>query len=272
MASIEPEEITEIIDRRRPPTSPVKYLAFAAVGVAFIVCGYLLLVKFTPRELAGSLTDPLEKGVTLTGRFLDHAGRFITTANTSTRTEVEIGRVTSTDKSGPLIVAKQDLGLRFTNVNERIFGTSTSEVKVAGRAFYYVPLLGPGADWKIEAKEKDGVRVCLVHAPSLRVLTPINVDTRSLEIKTSTGVLRTNGEEMTAAALADVTPRLNREALDQVAHVRNAARKTISTFVKSWLLNSDQWGSRKLNAIQVVFPGESASDADFTIPGFHDRE
>lgn len=272
MTQTDPEDIVEIIDQRRPRPSAAKYVAIGAVGVAFIVCGYLLLVKFTPRELAGAVTDPLEKSAVLTGRFLDHVGKFLTTSNTSTRTEIEIGRVTALEKSGPLVVAKLDLGLRFTNVDERIFGTSTAEVRAGGTAFYYVPLLGPGAEWRIEAVEKDGVRVCVVHAPALRVLTPINLDTRSLEIKTNTGALRNNRQEMTEAAIADITPRLNREALDQAVAVRGAARKTIAAFVKNWLLNSGGWGDRKLNAIQVVFPGETPADADFAIPGFYEKK
>jgi hypothetical protein len=271
MTPTDPEQLVEIIDQRRPPTSWVKYAAIAVVGVAFIVCGYLLLMQFTPRNLAGAVTTPLEKGVTLTGKFLHYVGNFLTTSNGSSRTEVDVGRVTSTDKTGPFIVAKQDIGLKFTNVDERLLGTSTAEARVSAKAYYYVPLLGPDATWKIEALEKDGVRVCVVHAPALRVLTPINVDTSTMQIKANAGPLRTNHQEMTEAALADITPRLNREALDQMPNVRNAARKTIAAFVKNWLLNSSAWGGQKLNAIQVIFPGESAVDADFVIPGFYDR-
>ena len=270
MTPNDPDQIIEIIDQRRAPTSWVKYVALAVVGVAFIVCGYLLLVQFTPRNLAGAMTTPLEKGVTLTGKFLKHLGDSLTTTNTSSRIVVEIGRVASTDKTGPLIVAKQDIVLKFTNVDERLLGTSTADARVSATAFYYVPLLGPGAVWKIETMEKDGVRVCVVHAPPLRVLTPINVDTRTMEIKASAGTLRSNQQEMTEAALADITPRLNREALDQAPNVRNAARKTIAAFVKNWLLNSNAWGGQKLNAIQVVFPDETGADTDFIIPGFHD--
>lgn len=268
----EPEEILEIIDQRKPPTSWVKYVAFAVVGVTFIVFGYRLLRHFTPREIANAATTPLEKGVTLTGNFLQYVGNFLTTSHASTQTEVTIGRVTPADKTGPLIVAQQEIALKFTTVDERLFGTSTAEVRASGKAFYYVPLLGPGADWKIEAVEKDGVRVCVVRAPALRVLTPINVDTRTMEIRTSTGALRSNGAEMTEAALAEITPRLNREAIDQTAHVRNAARKTVAAFVKTWLLQSQGWGAQRLNAIQVVFPGESPSDAEFAIPGFYERQ
>jgi hypothetical protein len=270
MTPTDPEEIIEIIDQRRAPTSWVKYVALAAVGVAFIVCGYLLLVQFTPRNLAGAMTTPLEKGVTLTGKFLKYVGDFLTTTNTSTRTEVVIGRVTSADKTGPLIVAKQDIALKFTNVDESLLGTSTADARVRATAYYYVPLLGSEAVWKIETREKDGVRVCVVHAPALRVLTPINVDTRTLEIKARAGALRTNHQEMTEAAIADITPRLNREALEQAPNVRNAARKTIAAFVKNWLLNSNGWGGQKLNAIQVVFPGETGAETDFLIPGFHE--
>jgi hypothetical protein len=271
MTPTEPESITEIIDQRRPQTSWVKYVALAVVGLAVVFYGYQLLLKFTPRELVGTVTASLEKSATLTGKFLQYAGNFLTTANTSTRTEVEVGRITSADKTGPLIVAKQDLVLKFTNVDERIFGTSSAEVRATAKAYYYVPLLGPAAEWKIEAIEKDGVRVCIVHAPAMRVLTPINIDTRLIEIKASTGALRSNRQEMTDAAYAEITPRLNREAFDQLPGVRNAARKTIAAFVKNWLLTSGSWGGSKMNAIQVLFPGETAVDTDFAIPGFYDR-
>jgi hypothetical protein len=271
MPPTEPDHITEIIDQRRPQTSGVKYVALAVVGLAVVFYSYQLLLKFTPRALGGAVAATLEKSVTLTGKFLHYAGNFLTTAHSSTRSEIEIGRITSADKTGPLIVAKQDITLKFTNVDERIFGTSTAEVKAVAKAFYYVPLLGPGAQWKIEAMEKDGVRVCIVHAPALRVLTPINVDTRSIEIKALTGALRTNGQEMTDAAVAEITPRLNREAFDQASNVRNAARKTIAAFVKNWLLTSGSWGGQKMNAIQVLFPGETAVETDFAIPGFYDR-
>lgn len=265
------EQITEIIDQRRPRTSWVKYVAFAVVGLAVVLGFYKILSKFTPREVGGAITASLEKSVTLTGRFLQYAGNFLTTANASSRSEVEVGRITSADKTGPLIVAKQDIVLKFTNVDERLFGTSSAEVKATAKAYYYVPLLGSGAEWKIEAMEKDGVRVCIVRAPALRVLTPINVDTRAIEIKASTGALRTNGQEMTDAAYADITPRLNREAMDQAANVRHAARKTIAAFVKNWLLTSGSWGGQKMNAIQVLFPGETMVDTDFVIPGFYER-
>ncbi len=156
-------------------------------------------------------------------------------------------------------------------MDEAVFGTSTAEVQAIGQAFYYVPLLGSQATWKIEAMEKDGVRVCVVHAPALRVLTPVNVDTRSLEIRTDTGTLRTNRQEMTDAALADITPRLNHEALMHEVAGRDAARKTIAAFVKNWLQVDANWGPGHLNAIQVLFPGEEGIDTEFTIPGFYDR-
>lgn len=272
MTPTDPEEIIEIIDQRRRPASWAKYAAFAVVGVTLIICGYRFALWFTPRELAGAVTTPLEKSVTLTGKFLQYVGNFLTTANTSTHSTVEVGRITATDKTGPLIVAKQDIVLTFTTVDEQLFGTSTAEVRASAKAFYFVPLLGPGADWKIEALEKDGVRVCVVRAPPLRVLTPVNLDTRSLAIKTTTGAFRSNGQEMTEAALADLTPRLNREAVEQTRNVRDAARKTIAAFVKTWLLHSQAWGNEKTNAIQVLFPDEQPLDTNFTIPGFYDRK
>lgn len=265
------EDILEIIDQRRPPPSPVKYVALSVVAIVFIVTGYLFLRHFTPGEIMNAATSPLEKSAALTGRFLEHVGNFLTTSHVTSTSELEIGRVTATDKLGPLIVAKQDLDLKFTNVDEAIFGTSTAEVSARGRAFYYVPLLGPQAKWTIEAMAKNGLRVCMVHAPALRVLTPVNVDTRSLQIRTNPGTLRTNRQEMTDAALGDITPRLNHEALVHEIAVRGAARKTIAAFVKNWLMVDGNWGPGHLNAIQVLFPGETAVEVDIAIPGFHDR-
>ncbi|MEO6876420.1 MAG: hypothetical protein ABI222_16505 [Opitutaceae bacterium] len=264
------EDILEIIDQRRRPPSPVKYVALSVVAVVVVVFSYLFIRNFTPREIMGAATSPLEKGAALTERFFKHLGDVLTTSRTSTSSELEVGRVTALDKLGPFIVAKQDLALKFTNVDEAIFGTSTAEVRAVGRAFYYVPLLGPQAAWKIETMEKDGVRVCVVHAPALRVLTPVNVDTRSLTIVTNTGALRTNREEMTNVALADITPRLNHEAVTHAIAVRGAARRTIAAFVKTWLKGDANWGPGHINAIQVLFPGESSVDTDFAIPGFYD--
>jgi hypothetical protein len=273
MSSAEPgeEETLEIIDRRRPAAHPAKYFAFATVAVVFVVCGYMLLLHFTPREFAGAAISPLEKSALLTSRFLEQVGKVVASSRVSTTSKIEVGRVTAMDKLGPLIVARQELAVKFTNVDERIFGTSSAEVQAVGHAFYFVPLLDAQARWKIEAMEKDGVRVCIVHAPALRMLTPINVDTRSLEIRTKTGALRSNQQEMTEAAIADITPRLQREALAHEVDARSAARKTIATFVKNWLTLDANWGLGRINAIQVLFPGETAIDTDFAIPGFYDR-
>ena len=265
------EDILEIIDQRRPSSSPVKYVALTVVAIVFIVAAYLFIRHFTPGEIMNAATSPLEKSAALTGRFLEHVGNFLTTSHTSTSSELEIGRVTATDKLGPLIVAKQDLSVKFTNVDEHIFGTSTAEVSAVGQAFYYVPLLGSQATWKIESSEKSRVRVCVVRAPALRVLTPVNVDTRSLQLRTDTGTLRTNRQEMTDAALADLTPRLNHEALVHEVAVRDAARKTIAAFVKNWLMADGNWGPGQFNAVQVIFPGETLSEVDIAIQGFHDR-
>jgi len=263
------EEVLEIIDQRQPRSHPIKYLAFSLVAIVGIACGYRLMLHFTPQAMVGAATAPLEKGAALTGRFVEHVAGVLAQSRTSTKTEIEVGRVTATDKLAPLIVAKRGLVLRFTNVDEQIFGTSTAEVRAVGQAYYFVPLLGPSAGWNIEAVEKDGIRVCVVHAPALRVLTPVNLDTRSLEIRTKTGALRSNQQEMIEAALVDLTPRLNQQARQQEPEVRSAARKTIAAFVKTWLASEANWGDGRFNALQVLFPGEAPSETDFAIPGFY---
>lgn len=271
MSADEPghEKILQVAEPRRPASHPLKHIVIGVVALTFVICGYRLMLHFTPHAIAGAAMSPIEKSAALTGRFLEHVGSLFTQSHVTTSSAIEVGRITATDKLGPLIVAKQDLVLSFTNVDEHIFGTSTAEVKAVGQAFYFVPLLGPSAEWKIEATEKNGVRVCVVHPPALRVLTPVNVDTRRVEIRTTTGALRANQQEMTAAALADLTPRLNREARLREADARTAARRTIAAFVKTWLETDRNWGQGRINAIQVLFPGEAAVETDFAIPGFY---
>ncbi|RFC46427.1 MAG: hypothetical protein DUW69_001707, partial [Verrucomicrobia bacterium] len=41
------EEILEIIDQRRPPPSPVKYVVLGVVAIVLIVTGYLFIRHFT---------------------------------------------------------------------------------------------------------------------------------------------------------------------------------------------------------------------------------
>ncbi len=265
------KEILEIVDQRRPTNHPLKYIVFGVVALAFVICGYRLMLHFTPGAVVGAVATPLEKSAALTGRFLEHVGNFLSRSKVTKTTEIEVGRVAALEKIGPLIVARRDLSVRFTNVDEHIFGTSTAEVRAVGQANYFVSLLGPSAIWKIEATEKNGVRVCVVHAPALHVLTPVNLDTRRIEVRTTTGAFRSNQEEMTAAAIADITPRLNQEARLREGEVRSAARKTIAAFVKTWLEVDTNWGPGRINAIQVLFPGETGVEADFAIPGFYDQ-
>jgi hypothetical protein len=53
--------------------------------------------------------------------------------------------------------------------------------------------------------------------------------------------------------------------------VRDAARKTIAAFVKSWLEKDANWGPGRMTAIQVLFPGETTTGVDLAIPGSNDH-
>src|SRR4051812_6398381 len=102
------EEILEIIDERRPATHPLKYVVFGVVALVVVICGYRLMLHFTPRAIVGAATSPLEKSAALTGRFLEHVANFLSRSRVTKNGEIEVGRVTSMEKLAPLIVARQD--------------------------------------------------------------------------------------------------------------------------------------------------------------------
>jgi hypothetical protein len=268
------EQAAGIMAHRRPRSHWAKYAVWGAVGVTAVICGYRLLYQFTPAALAKTGTEAIGQlgrdGVQMAARLWDKWDAFIHHQTTATSSVVEVGRTLSTEKSGPLIVAVHEFVLQFPLINNRVFGTTTAEVRVSATAHYFVPLLGPADGWKIEVSEKDGVRVCVIHAPRPRALTPVTFDSRTIDLKVETGWLRFNREEMRDAAIAEITPRLDAQAQALATEVTAEARKTIATFVKTWLLNANEWGSQKINAIQVLFPDESAKDVDFSIPRFHE--
>ena len=262
--------VTEIIDQRRPQTSWAKYAAFAAVGLTAIGCAAWIAYQFTPTQVAKTGARTIKECTEYGGKLLGEFWNFLGNEAKTTHTTAAVNRILSTDKHGPFVVAENRFSRQFTTTNSsRLFGSSTAEVRVSGTAFYVVPLLDPDAKWTIDVSFRDGVRACVIHAPSLRALTPVSVDTRTIEIKVETGWLRCNGPEMKTAALAEITPELTRETLMQMPSMRDPARRTIAAFVHKWLLSAGEWGDQKINSIQVLFPGESVTDIDFSIPDFH---
>lgn len=130
-------------------------------------------------------------------------------------------------------------------------GTTTSEIKVPVTYRYHVRL---SDDWLLSRSEG----VCLVFAPPIRPSLPPAIHTDRMEKKASSGWARFNAESQLEELERSLTPRLSQYASDpqHMNPVRETCRKTLAEFIRQWLLDEGQWGSEKLNSIQVVFPDE----------------
>ncbi len=134
--------------------------------------------------------------------------------------------------------------------------TTTVVIRVPVIYRYYVPASG---DWDIKVYDN----TCLIYAPALRPSLPPAIQTDSMKISTIEGPLSFSGKAQQAKLLQSITPQLEKNAKDstRVKFIREEARKTVTEFVQTWLLQRGDWGERKIESIKVFFKGEGDSTA-----------
>jgi len=142
-------------------------------------------------------------------------------------------------------------------------GTTVSEIKARAVFKYHVPLRD---GWSIEIEESPRARVCQVVAPALVPSLPVAFQSESLEAKSAEGWLRWDGDTEMDALMASVTPGLEERAHRNLDLVKDKARRSIKEFVKTWLLDNDQWREDRFSAIEVKFADE-VSEVDVPAEG-----
>src|SRR5215470_18457294 len=244
-----------------PPPKPVSLHAWRWPAVVLLLALAVIgVVERTIRRVTdaprSAVREAADAAATVAERF--KTGR-ITTTFTASLPRLEPG-------GSKLEVAAYEATETFTRSDERaIFfdlvplGTTISEIRVPVTYRYHVRL---DDAWHLDVHES----VCLVRAPQLRPTVPPAIHTDGMEKRSEEGWLRFDGAEQMAALERGLTPTLSARAASpqNLALVRETARRRVAEFVRDWLLREDQWRDGRFTAVTVTFEGEAKDPA--TVP------
>lgn len=208
--------------------------------------------------IAGLLVIAIAAGAAVW--FLGRASRPLITGSITRQFTEYIPTVGSAD--GILETATSSVPETFTQsdsawlFNIIPLGTTVSEIRVPAVYRYHIQLFDP---WKLSARGQ----VCFVMAPQFKASIPPAILTGQMEKSTSAGWLRFNAQDNLATLEKGITDELNRRADDKPhrAYVREACRKSVAAFVKTWLMKEDYWREDRFHQIVVLFPDEMPPDA-----------
>lgn len=164
----------------------------------------------------------------------------------------------SRERGGILEVATASVPEVFTRSDERYtawgwlyLGESVSEIRAPVTYRYHVKLSG---DWDVRISGK----ICRVIAPPLEPSLPPALHTDRMEKRTERGWARFDTGSQLDELERDITPTVSRYASDplHIALVRHEARKTVGEFVRTWLLNQQDWQDDDFHIVDVKFRDE----------------
>ena len=136
-------------------------------------------------------------------------------------------------------------------------GTTVAEIRVPVTFRYHIRLSDP---WQLASRD----RVCVVLAPPIRPTLPPAIDTAGMEKRAESGWARFDKNDKLDELERSLTGLLAQRAADDVHRqlVREACRKSVADFVRTWLMREQQWGKNGFTAIIVVFPDEVTVASD----------
>jgi hypothetical protein len=136
-------------------------------------------------------------------------------------------------------------------------GTTVAEIRVPVTYRYHVRL---SDHWRLAARDQ----VCIVLAPPIRPSLPPAIHIDEMEKRAESGWARFDAEHQLKALEKSMISTLGERAGDD-AHmnlVRAAARQSVATFVRNWLMREDHWRTDRFTSIVVVFPDEVSPASD----------
>ena len=227
---------------------PLVIVALALIGLGF----YALTLRQAGRA-AATVGD-------MVGTAADRAKHLAETFLSGDVTETFIASIPEIHGtgSGRLELATSEVVETFSRSDERrvlwdrfSLGTTTTEIQVPVTYRYHLRLADP---WRVEASGQ----VCVVYAPPIRPTQPPAIHTDRMQQRAEQSWLRFDAEEQLDELQQSITPRLIERASDErhLALVRDASRRTVAEFVRTWLLREGQWRSDRFHTIKVLFPDE----------------
>jgi hypothetical protein len=135
-------------------------------------------------------------------------------------------------------------------------GKTVAQIRVPAVYRYHIPL---AKEWTL----RQSGNALLVIAPLVRPSTPVAINTAKLESFTSGVWSPITGSESVAALQRSITDALNKKAdsPDLLKLQREAARQTVTEFVRKWVLTQPSWRTTKSPAILVLFEDEPLSQS-----------
>lgn len=130
-------------------------------------------------------------------------------------------------------------------------GQTVAQIRVPVVYRYHIPL---AAQWTL----RQSGNALLVIAPRVQPTTPVAINTAKLESFTSGLWSPLTGGADVAALQRTITETLNKKAgnSDLIHLQREAARKTVSEFVRKWVVGQDRWRGARQPVILVFFEDE----------------
>lgn len=135
-------------------------------------------------------------------------------------------------------------------------GQTVAQIRVPAVYRYHIPL---ATNWTL----RQSGNALLVIAPSVRPSVPVAINTGKLQSFNSGVWSPLTGTNAVAALQNSITATLNKKAdsPDLLKLQREAARQTVTEFVRKWVLTQAQWRNSKQPAILVFFEDEPLSQS-----------
>lgn len=244
--------------------------AVTVIAVAVVIIAAFALYAYL--KTGHAVKDSVDKGISLAGKAVDKvpeiARNFMTGRITETFRE-SIPEVTSTGGDVlELAVSKSDE--TFIRSDEKrigwdyiYLGTTVVEIRAPVTYRYHLRL---SDNWRLATRGN----VCMVLAPAIRPSLPPAIHTEGMEKRAESGWARFDKNDQLAELEKSLTPTLERRATNatHLKLVREACRQSVAGFVKTWLMQKEQWRSDRFTAIIVVFPDEVQVSSDQDLLNF----
>lgn len=154
---------------------------------------------------------------------------------------LEVATVTATEavklNAPPKSLLGIDLGTTISNV----------QAKVVYR--YHIEM---AKEWPIKFKGTTAI----VEAGEIKPSLPVAFDTKTMEKQTQSGWARFDKHDNMDNLERELSPVFEKRSHGYKSIALESARKSVSDFVRTWLIKEKQWQPGSPYLVQVVFPGE----------------